>query len=209
VVNGVATCVGSTGQPPRSCPRRTSTADRDATGRGVRLPVRRGGSIGEVWLYQPTRHKTAHRRKARVIPLGPRARAIIAAILVADRPPPEGFGGIDLGDDTARLVAADAYQEVGRDRDAASLRDPALCVRGGLRGRSRRSTIQSRGRASGAVPDDASGEEEQGSAVATRTPQDKPKRRPGERYTAKVYITAVGRACDNALIEESSIGPQT
>jgi integrase len=80
---------------------------------------------GELWLYRPAQHKTAHHGKDRVIPLGPRARALLVAFLTGDRPPPEGFDKIDLADHTARFVAADAYQEAGRERDALLLRDLA------------------------------------------------------------------------------------
>lgn len=33
---------------------------------------------GAVWLYRPSRHKTAHRGKTRVIPIGPKAQALLA-----------------------------------------------------------------------------------------------------------------------------------
>jgi integrase len=36
---------------------------------------------GDVWLYRPERHKTAHRGKVRVVPIGPRARAVIEDFL--------------------------------------------------------------------------------------------------------------------------------
>lgn len=35
----------------------------------------------EPWVYRPTRHKTQHRGRGRVIPLGPRARAILTPYL--------------------------------------------------------------------------------------------------------------------------------
>jgi hypothetical protein len=79
-------------------------------------------------VYRPRRHKTAHRGKARVIPIGPRARAVIAGFVRGDKPPPPGWAGTDLADPTARLLAADAYQEAGRDLDAALLRDLARPV---------------------------------------------------------------------------------
>lgn len=37
---------------------------------------------GDVWKYRPAKHKTAHHGKERVIPLGPNARAVLAAFLV-------------------------------------------------------------------------------------------------------------------------------
>jgi integrase len=36
---------------------------------------------GPVWLYRPARHKTAHRGKARVVAIGPRAQGIIREFL--------------------------------------------------------------------------------------------------------------------------------
>jgi integrase len=36
---------------------------------------------GKVWTYRPTRHKTAHRDKERVIPFGPRAHAVLVTFL--------------------------------------------------------------------------------------------------------------------------------
>ncbi|VTU00965.1 catalytic phage domain protein : Integrase, catalytic core, phage domain protein OS=Rhodopirellula sallentina SM41 GN=RSSM_06627 PE=4 SV=1: Phage_integrase [Gemmataceae bacterium] len=36
---------------------------------------------GAVWVYRPRRHKTAHHGKGRVVPLGPNARAVLAAFL--------------------------------------------------------------------------------------------------------------------------------
>jgi site-specific recombinase XerD len=36
------------------------------------------------WLYTPARHKTAHRGKARVIPVGPRAQAVLRAFFTPD-----------------------------------------------------------------------------------------------------------------------------
>jgi integrase len=83
---------------------------------------------GEVWLYRPSQHKTAHHGKDRVIPLGPRARAALVAFLAGGHPPPEGFSNIDPADNNARLVAADAYQEAGRETDATLLRDPTRSV---------------------------------------------------------------------------------
>ncbi len=87
---------------------------------------------GEVWLFQLSRHKTTHRGKERVIPLGPKAREVIIAFLIDDKPPPAGFEAINLIDKTARLVAADAYQEAGRIEDANLLRSmvPVAMVAG-------------------------------------------------------------------------------
>jgi integrase len=94
-------------------------------GEACRLRLAEVDRTGEVWVYRPAHHKTAHHGKARVIHLGPRAQSLIAAFLRGGCPPPDGFARADLTDDTARLVAADAYQEAGRERDAALLRDLA------------------------------------------------------------------------------------
>jgi integrase len=40
-------------------------------------------TTGPVWLHRPTRHKTAWRGKERVIPLGPRAQAVVREFLTA------------------------------------------------------------------------------------------------------------------------------
>lgn len=43
---------------------------------------------GDVWVYTPRHHKTAHHGKARVIPIGPKAKAVVAHYLrpELDRP---------------------------------------------------------------------------------------------------------------------------
>jgi hypothetical protein len=73
-------------------------------------------------VYRPEKHKTAHRGKRRVIPFGPRARAVLVEFLTGENPPP-GWEAVDLADPTARLVMADAYEEAGRVDDAKILRD--------------------------------------------------------------------------------------
>jgi integrase len=40
---------------------------------------------GDVWVYRPSKHKTAHHGRARVVSIGPRAQAIIRAYLTAHR----------------------------------------------------------------------------------------------------------------------------
>jgi integrase len=97
-------------------------------GEACRLRLAEVDRTGDVWAYRPARHKTAHHGKARAIHLGPRAQSLIAAFLRGGSPPLAGFLGIDLTDETARLVAADAYQEAGRERDAGLLRDLARPV---------------------------------------------------------------------------------
>ncbi len=83
---------------------------------------------GELWVYRPTQHKTAHHGKTRAIHLGPRAQALITEFLIGTNPPPAAFARVQLTDDTARLVMADAYQEANRERDAELLRDLAQPV---------------------------------------------------------------------------------
>lgn len=86
---------------------------------------------GEVWVYRPGQHKTAHRGTTRTVHLGPRAQTAVAAFLRGDHPPPSGWGYVQLDDPhqrNARLVMADSYQDAGRVRDAALLRDTARDV---------------------------------------------------------------------------------
>lgn len=45
---------------------------------------------GETWLYRPAHHKNEHRGKTRIIPLGPKARALITGWL-ADHPKRSGY----------------------------------------------------------------------------------------------------------------------
>src|SRR5262249_52481887 len=92
---------------------------------------RQADTTGDLWVYRPSQHKTAHRGKHRAVPLGPKARPLPLAFIQGDHPPPAGFTHIDLNkpeESDARRVAADAYQETGRDRDAELLRDLARPV---------------------------------------------------------------------------------
>jgi integrase len=41
-------------------------------------------TTGAVWLYTPTQHKTAHHGHGRIVPIGPKAQAIVRRYLVAD-----------------------------------------------------------------------------------------------------------------------------
>ncbi|MBP3959536.1 tyrosine-type recombinase/integrase [Gemmata sp. G18] len=86
---------------------------------------------GDLWLYTPGRHKTAHHGKERVIPLGPKAQEVIVGFLVGGKLPPNGLAHVDLNDSGqrgGRLMMADVYQKVGREGDAALLRDTARSV---------------------------------------------------------------------------------
>ena len=91
---------------------------------------------GESWLYRLVQHKTRHRGKERVVPFGPKARAILTEFLRGNHPPPDGFAHIRPNDPDqreSRRVASDAYQEAGRDADAELLRDlerPVVFVAG-------------------------------------------------------------------------------
>ena len=79
-------------EPTRPGDGRAAAADRDAAGRGpAACGSRDVDRSGELWVYRPAPHKTAHAGRARSIPLGPRARAVLVAFLVGDRPPPGGF----------------------------------------------------------------------------------------------------------------------
>lgn len=87
--------------------------------------------VGAVWVYRPADHKTAHRGKARVIPIGPRARALLVTFLRRDGTPPAGFAHVEVNNPDhrdARLVMVDAYEEAGRVRDAVLLRDAVRSV---------------------------------------------------------------------------------
>jgi integrase len=85
----------------------------------------------ELWVYRPARHKTAHRGKPRAVPLGPKARALLLEFVTDGKWPPEDFARVELNNPdhaTLRLIAADAYQEAGREHDAQLLRDLARPV---------------------------------------------------------------------------------
>ncbi len=154
---------------------------------------------GEVWLYQLSRHKTTHHGKKRVIPLGPRARALITSFITNGKPPPAGFEAIDLNDQTARLVAADAYQEAGREKDAHLLRssvpvvmvggcvvDPTLPLFSPREAREARYRAQRANRKSRVPP-----------SQVDRSSKN-PKRVVGSRYTSESYAHAVQRAVEKA-----------
>jgi integrase len=158
---------------------------------------------GDVWLYRPTSHKTAYRGRTRVVPLGPRARAVLVSFLVNDKPPPDGWAGVDLVNDrTGRLAAADAYQEAGRDWDARLLRDaarpvvliagcivdPAAPVFSPLREQAERYARLRAHRVSKVQPSQQSRK------------KSKPKRQPGEWYTPHALAQAVATACVKAEV---------
>jgi integrase len=155
---------------------------------------------GDLWHYRLSQHKTTHHGKERVIPLGPKAQAVLVAFLIGDHPPPEGFEKIDLMDRTARLVAADAYQEANRERDVVLLRDlarPIVFVAGCVIDPTAPLFSPKEGR-----------EEWYRSVRANRKskvqPSQKnrkvknPKRKPGDRYNPESYGHAVEKAAEKA-----------
>lgn len=82
-----------------------------------------------------TRHKTRHRGKGRVVAVGPRGQAVLLAYLAGRTPPPPEADAFDLSDPTARLVAADLYQQHARPAESSLLRDvsrPVVLLAGGV-----------------------------------------------------------------------------
>lgn len=39
---------------------------------------------GKIWLYRPTQHKTLHKNKTRIVPIGPRAQQVIQSLFTLD-----------------------------------------------------------------------------------------------------------------------------
>lgn len=159
---------------------------------------------GELWLFRPKQHKTAHHGKERVVPIGPKARAVLTTFLVNDKPPPAGWGKVDLVNDrTGRLAMADAYQEAGRDRDAALLRDtgravvlvegcvvdPAAAVFSPREAREERYAAMRSKRRTKVQPSQANRRKA------------KPKRVPPEKFTAAGYSNAVADAAERAGLD--------
>lgn len=158
---------------------------------------------GEVWLYRPREHKTAHRGRARVIPIGPKARAAIVAFLLRDSNPPDGFTHVEPNNPdhrNARLVMADAYQDAGRDRDAELLRsakvlelvsgcviDPSAPLFSPAEAREERFRAMRAARKSKVPP-----------SQQNRTRQPNPKRKPGSVFAVNAYGHAVARAAEKA-----------
>lgn len=160
---------------------------------------------GEVWVYRPAQHKTAHHGKTRAVHLGPRAQAAITAFLLRDGTPPDGFAHVRLNDPDhrdVRLVMADAHQEAGRERDAELLRDtrrPVVTVAGcvvdptvtlfsPLRAREERFRESRRNRKSKVQP----------SQLARK--KTNPQRMPAAEYTPHTYAHAVRVAAGKAKV---------
>jgi integrase len=159
----------------------------------------------ELWVYRPTQHKTAHRGKPRAVPLGPKARALLIEFITDGKPPPEGFTHIALNDSeqsTARLIAADAYQEAGREHDAELLRDlsrpvvflascvidPSTLVFSPARERVERFKRWRAARKSKLTPSQ------------TRRKVQNPQIVPSVEYTTHTYTTSIAKACKRADI---------
>ena len=157
---------------------------------------------GEVWVYRPAGHKMAHAGRSREIPFGPRAQAVLIDFLFGEFPPPDGFGAVDLNDETTRLVAADAYDEAGRSRDALLLRDlarPVIMTAGCIvdpagvlftpgNAREERFAFWRRARRSKVPP----------SQQNRRKPIAQAKKIPPEMFTDHGYAAVVRRACARA-----------
>jgi integrase len=169
-------------------------------GEACRLRLAEVDRSGEVWVYRPVHHKTAHHGKTRAVHFGPRAQALVAEFLRGGNPPPDGFAGIDLADETARLVAADAYQEAGRDRDGALLRelsrpivlvagcvvDPALTLFSPSRAREDRFRVGRKKRKSKVPPSQQNRRKAE------------PKLVPAAEYTPLTYAHAVRKTAEKA-----------
>jgi integrase len=157
---------------------------------------------GEMWLYHPEQHKTRHRGKERVIPLGPKARAAMVAFLRGHHPQLEGFADLDPADLNRRLVAADAYAEAGRPREEAILRDPGrlfVVIEGCVvdpganlftpaNAREERFAIWRKARRSKVPP----------SQMNRRKPAHELKKRARDTFTDFGYAAVVRRACERA-----------
>ncbi len=150
----------------------------------------------EVWEYRPAAHKTAHHGRSRLIPLGPRAQAVLVRFLTGKHPPPEGFDTINFNHSKARNAAADAYEAAGRKRDARLLRelgrpivfvagcvvDPAAAVFSPWEAREERFLLMRANRKTRVQPSQAS-----------RRKQN-PKHSPGAAFSPTGYAHAVAKA---------------
>jgi integrase len=171
-------------------------------GEACRLRLAEVDRSSEPWVYRPGKHKTRHRGKVRVIPLGPKAQAALVEFLRGDHPPPAGWEDLTSAETGRRLVAANAYEEAGRVWDAALLRDtgrpfvvvagcvvdPGAPVFSPLRDREERFRALRRARKSKVPP-----------SQRTRR-KTRPARLPSAAYTPHAYAVAVARACDRARV---------
>lgn len=77
-------------------------------GEALALDASRIDRTGSVWSYRPERHKTAHHGHARVIPIGPRAQAVLER-----NPGPRPFAGLFGSVDAYRRSIARACKRAG------------------------------------------------------------------------------------------------
>jgi integrase len=63
---------------------------------------------GDVWIYRPFTHKTEHKKKKRIIAIGPRAQAILLSYLLEKEDTPEAF--LISPKDTIRLQKIEKRQ---------------------------------------------------------------------------------------------------
>jgi integrase len=148
---------------------------------------------GAVWLYRPPQHKTAHRGKGRVVAIGPQAQEALGSWLrvccpccgLTDLPHRLGWRGELCGPCADRMEEAGVCGPWSRVEPAGDyyLFSPAegrRCWREGLRRDGTASCKQHR---------------------AKRPPKQKPKRKPGDHYSATSYAFAVWKACEKAGVE--------
>lgn len=172
-------------------------------GEVCRLTLAELDMSGPVWMYRPSRHKTRHRGKTRVVSIGPRGQAVLLAFLAGRTPAPAGAAGYDLTDPAARREAAAAFAACGRLIDAALLRDvsrPIVFLGGSVldpdwfvfdaaRDREERFAAMRLARKSKLTP----------SQVCRRKAA--PRRVPAPGYRPLAYAHAVERACKAAGVE--------
>lgn len=172
-------------------------------GEAAALRVEEIDRTGDVWLFRPAEHKTAHRGQERVIAIGPKARAVLVGFLRRAGEPPAGFDHIELNDpdhSDARRVMADAYEEAGRVRDAELLRDIGRAV-------ARVAGCVVDPRALVFCPAEAQAERFRALRAArkSKVPPSQmnrrkaaPERKPGEEYTVAAFGYAVRKAAERA-----------
>ena len=138
-----------------------------------------------------------------MIPLGPRAQALLVSFLRGNHPPPDGFTHTDLTDPAARRTMADAYLSAGRVRDAELLRDgarsvvrvagcvvdPALTLFSPFHAREERFRVMRSARKSKVPPSQRNRRKE------------RPARIPAAEYTPHTYTTAIAKAAKKGEIE--------
>jgi integrase len=166
-------------------------------GEVCRLKLAEIDHSGPVWLYRPGRHKTRHRGKTRVVPIGPRGQAVLLAFLAGRTPPPCGAGAFDLATPAGRLAAAVVFDGHARPIDAALLRDlsrPVVLFGGSVvdpdafifdaaRDRAERFAAWRRARKSKVPPS----QRDRRKAAPAKVP--------GRGFRPHAYTNAVGKAC--------------